>query len=321
MRGVFLDKSSIEPQGVNFSILDKSLSKWNYFDNTSTQSQISARIEQAELVVTNKVPLSLASLNNAKQLKCICVAATGADHIDIEAAKSLGIFVCNIKDYSTQGVAQHTFGMMIALMSQIINYHKLVFEGAWACSEKFCLSDFQTHELYDKTLGIIGYGQIGQSVANIANAFGMKVLVSDRKGVSGTDLRPNRTTFEEVLRHSDIVSLHCPLSTETRDLISEQEFKQMKRSAILINIARGGVVDELALYSALKSKIIRGAALDVLAKEPPTCDNPLLSYSGNNLIITPHVAWNTVESRQRLVNELALNIQAFQQGQKRNALT
>lgn len=315
LRGVFLDKASIDPQGIDFSMLDDALSDWQYFDRTAT-TEIAHRIQNAELVVTNKVPLSREHLLQAKKLKCICVAATGFDHINVRTAQELGIVVCNVDNYSTPGVVQHTFGLMIGLLSQIANYHQLVLQGAWASAKTFCVGDFQTYELYGKTLGIIGYGRIGKSVEKVAQAFGMKVIVAEHK--TALNVRPGRVAFQDMLAQADIISLHCPLSAQTRNLIGAHEIKQMKSSAFLINVSRGGLIDEEALYEALKNGQLRGAALDVLAQEPPSPDNPLLSPQCPNILLSPHIAWNTVESRQRLVNELAHNVAAFLEGQVRN---
>lgn len=321
MRGVFLDKATIEPSGIDFSALESALPDWQFYDQSSNLEEINNRIKAADIVVSNKAPLSVETLKKAlPSLKCICIAATGADHVDVAAAKRLGIHVCNVVNYSTPSVVQHTFGLMIALMSQIVNYYQLVSKGAWAAARRFCLTDYQTRELAGKKLGIIGYGNIGRQVHQVASAFGMEVLVSDRKHVSSERLRADRRPFDEVIAQADVISLHCPLRDETRDLISDAEFLRMKPNAILINVARGGIVNEGALYRALINDRIGGAGLDVLLQEPPSTSNLLLRYDGLRLIVTPHVAWNAVEARQRLVNELALNIKAFRQGILRNTV-
>lgn len=312
---MFLDRGTIQASGIDFSSFDNALENWQHFEATASD-QILQRLQGADLVVTNKVPLGRALLEQVPQLKCICIAATGADHIDIKAAQERGIFVCNVVNYSTPAVVQHTFGLMISLMSQITRYHALVQQGEWARSKRFCLDNYSTNELLNKTLGIIGVGAIGQAVADLARAFGMKVIMSERK--NSVSLRPGRLAFSEVIRDADILTLHCPLNSQTRDMIGAAELSAMKPSAFLINASRGGLIDENALYEALARGIIKGAALDVLSQEPPNSTHPLLSGQCPNLIITPHVAWNAVESRQRLIDELTYNILAFKGGQQRN---
>lgn len=316
MKGVFLDAATIDPCGIDFSPLKQVLPQWQFFDSTSHQSDLRNRIKQAELVITNKVAISEEILNEAKQLKCICIAATGTDHVDIEAAKARHIVVCNVRNYSTSAAIQHTFGLIIALMTNLIAYHNKVQEGAWTEADHFCLRDFQAFELAGKTLGIIGYGAIGQGVAEVAKAFGMTVLLSERKGM--LDSRPGRTLFNDLLKQSDVISLHCPLTNETKNLIDAESFRLIKPTALIVNTARGGVIDEMALFEALKNHRIAGAGLDVLSMEPPLKDSQILTYRGSNLIITPHVAWNTMEARQRLVNELSANITAYLRNEPRN---
>lgn len=316
MRGVFLDRATIQAIGVDFAAFDSALEHWQHFDATKSEAQTLLHLQDAELVVTNKVPLTRYLLTQNPQLKCICIAATGTDHVDLKAAHELGIFVCNVVNYSTPAVVQHTFGLMISLMSQIARYHALVFEGEWARAQRFCLDNYSTNELLNKTLGIIGCGAIGKAVAELAHAFGMKVMIGERK--NSVSLRPGRVPFAELISSADILTLHCPLTEQSRDMIGMPELEAMKPSAFLINTSRGGLVDEKALYEALMHGTIQGAALDVLAQEPPSPLHPLLSSHCPNLIITPHVAWNTVESRQRLIDELTYNILAFKEGRQRN---
>ncbi|MCS5709693.1 D-2-hydroxyacid dehydrogenase [Candidatus Berkiella cookevillensis] len=316
MRGIFLDRATIQAAGIDFTAFDNALEHWQHFDTTTSEAQTLARLQDAELVVTNKVPLTRSLLAQNPQLKCICIAATGTDHVDLKAAHELGIFVCNVVNYSTPAVVQHTFGLMISLMSQITRYHTLVFEGEWARAQRFCLDNYSTNELLNKTLGIVGYGAIGKAVAELARAFGMKVMVSEHK--NSVSLRSDRVPFTELIRSADILTLHCPLIAQTRDMIGAPELEAMKPSAFLINTSRGGLIDEKALYEALMHGSIQGAALDVLAQEPPSPLLPLLSGQCPNLIITPHVAWNAVESRQRLIDELTYNILAFKEGKQRN---
>lgn len=305
MKGVFLDCQTLDQQDLDFSALTSTLADWELFGLTQA-SEIHDRIRDAHVVVTNKVPLSRDALEIAANLKVILVAATGCDHIDLVAAKERGITVCNVAGYSTASVIQHTIGLLINMASSIVDYHQLVIEGAWSEAKQFCLQNYPTFELSGKTLGIIGYGSIGKGVADVARSLGMKVLIAAREN----DQRPDRVPLMRLLPEVDALSLHCPLTEETRDLIDANALSQMKRGAILINVARGGLVDEEALAQALLSSHLRGAAVDVLSKEPPPKNHPLLSRKIPGLIITPHVAWATRESRQRLLDKVVENMKA-----------
>ena len=247
--------------------------------------------------------------------KLICIAATGTNNVDLDAAKKYGIAVTNVAGYSTPSVVQHTFSMLFNLLGNTHRYIANCNNGLWQKSEHFCFLDHSFDEVVGKTIAIIGYGELGQAVAKAANAFGLEVLVAERKGQAP---RAGRVEFEYALQHSDIISLHCPLTENTRGLINQAEFELMKTSALLINTARGGIVDEVALINALKHQKIAGAAFDVLTKEPAKDNNPLIQYKGENLILTPHIAWSSSQSISRLIKQIALNINAFQQGQKRN---
>ncbi len=315
VKGVFLDCQTLDQQDLNFSALTSTLTHWDLF-KTTNRAEIISRIQDAEIVVTNKVPLNAEALQNAQKLRCIVAAATGCDHIDLAAAKAKGITVCNVAGYSTASVIQQTIGFMINMASRIMDYQELVFKGAWSQSKLFCLQDFQTHELEGKTLGIVGCGAIGAGVALVAKALGMKVFIAARKN----DHRSDRLPLKTLLPLVDVLSLHCPLVEETRHLIDHVALSQMKRGAFLINVARGGLVDEEALAQALLSGHLGGAAVDVLSQEPPPKTHPLLSQPIPRLIITPHVAWATQESRQRLLDEVILNIKAFLSHQPRNVV-
>lgn len=220
--------------------------------------------------------------------------------------------------YSSESVAQHTFSLMLALAGSLIHYHNLVQSGAWQRAEGFNLLDYSWNELFGRTLGIFGYGDIGKSVERIAKAFGMKVLLADRKGVA--DLRDGRHDFEEVLQASDIVTIHCPLSDETLGMVGAAEFQMMKDSAILLNVSRGGILDEKALADALRQGVIAGAGLDVVSNEPPRDGNPLLEPDIPNLIVTPHCAWASVEARLRMFEQIAGVIEAFKSGEPINVV-
>jgi glycerate dehydrogenase len=315
VKGVFLDCQTLDQEDLNFSALTSTLKHWDLFQTTHL-TQINDRIQDVDIVVTNKVPLNAEALQNTQKLRCIVAAATGCDHIDLATTKAKGITVCNVAGYSTASVIQQTIGFMINMASRIIDYQQLVIKGAWNQSKQFCLQDFQTHELEGKTLGIVGYGAIGAGVASVAKAMGMKVLVAAR----GNDHRPDRLPLKALLPLVDVLSLHCPLVEETRHLIDRIALSQMKQGALLINVARGGLVDEDALAQALLSGHLGGAAVDVLSQEPPPRTHPLLSQPIPRLIITPHVAWSTRESRQRLLDEVILNVKAFLSYQPRNVV-
>ena len=226
--------------------------------------------------------------------------------------------MCNVSGYSTHSVAEHTFALLLALRRHIHSYHADVAAGAWQRSTHFALLSHPLNDLHDSTLGIFGFGHIGQAVARIAEAFGMKVLVAERKNASA--ICAGRVPFNQMLHEADVVTLHCPLTPDTRHLISEPELRRMKPSSILINVARGGVVDEAALAQALREGRIAGAGVDVLTSEPPSAGNPLLEMAGPNCIITPHVAWASQQALARLAEEIVCNIEAFYAGESRNRI-
>jgi len=314
--GVFLDSETIMQQASDFSALTSTLDKWEFYDTTSA-SVLKERIINADVVVTNKVPLTGEILQQASRLKCICIAATGSDHVDIAAAKALGITVCNVVDYSTDSVIQHTIGLLIALASRIVDYDALIKQGAWVKAKHFCLQNYRTMELAGKVLGIVGYGAIGKGVAQCARMLGMQVQVAARQGQEPS---ADRVSLLNLLPQVDVLSLHCPLTLETRDLIGECELAMMKPGALLLNVSRGGIVNEAALAKALISGHLGGCGLDVSAKEPPLEDSPLFQKPIPNLIATPHVAWSTQEARLRLLNGIAANIRGFLAGQPSNVL-
>ena len=287
---------------------------------TSPQETIHRLAGQA-IAVTNKVVLDRAVLSSpeARDLRFIAVAATGTDIIDREEASRVGVTVCNVPGYATQSVAQFTLALILVLATQSGKYVDAVKAGEWQKSPVFSLLTFPTIELSGKKLGILGYGSIGQAVAQMARGFGMDILVAARPGAAGP-IPQGRIELEQLLREADIVSLHCPLTPETRNLINERSLAQMKPSAFLINTARGALIDEAALIAALQIKRIAGAALDVISKEPPSADHPIILAAKelNNLIVTPHTAWSARESRERLLQEVEANITAFLQGRDRN---
>ncbi|WP_462165163.1 D-2-hydroxyacid dehydrogenase [Pseudoalteromonas xiamenensis] len=278
--------------------------------------QTSERIRDVDVVITNKVILDKEILEAANNLKLVCIAATGTNNVDLAAAKSLGIAVCNVAGYSTPSVVQHTFTLLGNLMTNMHRYIADCQLGRWQQSDMFCRLDYPISELQDKTFVIVGYGSLGQAVASVAQAFGANVIIAEQK--SATSVREGRVAFNDALVMADVVSIHCPLNSQTQNLISTPEFNLMKHSAFIVNTARGGIVDEAALVSALEAGQIAGAALDVLSKEPAQLDNPLCHYQGSNLLLTPHTAWASQESITRLVNEIAKNIMAYNYNEPRN---
>jgi len=310
-RIVFLDRGTL-PVAMRTLALPL---QWQEHESTPPE-QVVERLAHAEVAITNKVPLLAAQLAQLPRLKLIAVAATGTNNVDLDYCREHGIAVCNVSGYSTHSVAEHTFALLLALRRQIHSYHADVAAGAWQRSAHFALLSHPLNDLHGSTLGIFGLGEIGHAVARIAEAFGMKVLVAERK--NATTLRAGRVPFEQMLMESDVVTLHCPLTPETRFLIAEPELRRMKPTAILLNVARGGVVDEAALAQALREGRIAGAGVDVLSSEPPRNGNPLLEMVGANCILTPHVAWASQQAMARLAEEVVCNIEAFYAGESRN---
>ncbi|WMN59164.1 D-2-hydroxyacid dehydrogenase [Pseudoalteromonas xiamenensis] len=274
------------------------------------------RTRDVDVVITNKVVLDKTILEASNNLKLVCIAATGTNNVDLAAAKSLGITVCNVAGYSTPSVVQHTFTLLGNLMTNMHRYIADCHLGRWQQSDMFCRLDYPISELQDKTFVVVGYGTLGQAVASVARAFGANVIIAEQK--SATSVREGRVAFNDALAMADVVSIHCPLNNQTQNLVSTPEFNLMKHSSFIINTARGGIIDEAALVSALEAGQIAGAALDVLSKEPAQLDNPLCRYQGSNLLLTPHTAWASQESITRLVNEIAKNIVSYNQNEPRN---
>ncbi|MFQ5547863.1 MAG: D-2-hydroxyacid dehydrogenase [Woeseia sp.] len=316
MKAVFLDFATMGAEDLDPSPLTDFLPDLQIFDVTP-EELTAERIRDAEFVFTNKIRLDDATLGDAKSLRFIGLTATGTDNIDLSRASEYGIAVCNIRAYCTQSVVEHVFAVMLNFTHSVSQYAQSVRMGEWQNSENFCLLKYPIRELSGMTLGLVGHGELGRAVEKMARAFSMKVLIARRPGAPAAD-DDGRTELRDVLRRADVVTLHCPLTDATRSLIGEEQLHLMKPNAILINTARGGLVDSAALATALKEGRIGAAALDVLPKEPPTAGNPLLDYDGPNLIITPHIAWGTIEARQNALNELAANVDAFLKGEKRN---
>lgn len=317
MKGVFLDFDTVSHEGdLDITELEVVLSPFQAYP-VSTPEQIPERIADARVLLTNKVRVTQAIMDAAPELRLVCLAATGYDNVDTAAARERGIAVCNITAYCTSAVAQHVFSLILSLNQHLDAYRRRMREGDWARSPHFTMLDYPIHELAGRRLGIIGYGELGSGVVRLAEAFGMEVLIAERPGHEGP-LREGRLALDEVLKQSDILSLHCPLTKHTRGLIDADALQKMPRHAFLINTARGAVVDEQALAEALREGEIAGAGVDVLSQEPPVDGNPLLDNDIPNLILTPHIAWGAVEARQRALDEMAMNIRAFSRGEERN---
>ncbi|VAW80853.1 D-3-phosphoglycerate dehydrogenase [hydrothermal vent metagenome] len=389
---VFLDTESLDCGDIDFSELKGLCAEVECWPQTS-KDQCAQRIQSAEIVVSNKVILNETVINSAKYLKLICIAATGTNNVDLQFAKQQGIQVCNVTAYATASVVQHVFAMLTSLQGRLVTQQRSVISKQWSRSDNFCILDYPFSELQGKTIGIIGYGELGKAVANVAKSFGMKVLLAQRPynldqamnlnqeippkqysepvkvnilsqdyhlTQSDTDKQCSDLTqcldsdrvnevshrgdlsqsnesaqkqfpssdnnnvskvpLSDLLERSDVVTLHCPLVEETRGLIGADAFNSMKSSALLINTARGGIVNEIDLLVALKSGSIAGAALDVLENEPPPENHPLFAYQEPNLIITPHIAWSSRESRQRLVDQLVNNVRSYFDGDLLNSV-
>ena len=316
MRGVILDLDTLGPSDLDLSKIYKLPVEWE-IHKLCQPSDVSKLISDADIVLINKSPIGELELQKAKRLKFISIFATGTDIIDLDAAKRRNIVVSNAVRYGTASVVQHVWALILTLTTQLDNYREAATNGRWEDSESFCVMDYPISELHGKILGIIGAGELGLGVAKIAKAFGMDVVFASLTGHQHSRQR-NRIPLQQLLAKSDIVSLHCPLTSLTNRLIGHNELTLMKKTSILINTARGALVDEVALKEALITGKIAGAATDVLSEEPPLDGNILLDKSIPNLVITPHVAWIAKESRQRLLDQVAGNIAAFLAGRPRN---
>jgi glycerate dehydrogenase len=314
MTAVILDYSTMGPD-LDLAPLTELLPDLEVFDATPDEL-VTERIGNAEFVFVNKIRLTRERLQAAANLRFIGLTATGTDNVDLDIARRHGVAVCNIRGYCSRSVTEHVFGVLLMLTHNLHRYDALARSGAWQKASDFCMLDFPVRELSSMTLGIVGYGELGRSVAATARHFGMDVIVAARPG---TDHVPGgRVALPDLLRRCDVITLHCPLNADTRHLLGRNEFEAMKTSAILINTARGGLVDSAALVDALDRGEIGAAAIDVLAEEPPVNGDPLLAYDGNNLIVTPHIAWSTDLARQNAIDELAENVRSFLDGGDRN---
>lgn len=288
------------------------------FYGTSTTEEAAERTKDADIVVSNKVPMSAETLDGAKALKMVCLTATGTNNVDFSYMNSRNIPVANVRSYSTDSVVQHTFAMLFYLLERLPYYDHYVKSGEYARSSLFSHFDYPYHELAGMRFGIIGLGEIGRKVGRIAQLFGCRVCYYSTSGTHKSD-EFERLTLEELLHTSDVVSIHAPLNENTRDLMGEAQFRMMKPGALFLNLGRGPIVVEEALYKALSENWIGGAGLDVLRTEPMRPDNPLLAIQDSNrLIITPHIGWATLEARNRCAREVYENIRAFLRGEARN---
>lgn len=317
MKGVILDIDSLGPEDVDLGPITGLPIEWTIYSNCRPE-QVAERIADAELVLTNKAPIGEQELAAASGLRYIGVLATGTNVIDLAATSTSDVVVSNVVGYGSASVVQHTWALILALATRLPDYNVAVLDGRWAESPFFCLQDFPVKELAGKVLGIVGYGELGRGVAAVGQAFGMDVQIASLPWRHDDD--PERTPFDSLIHQADVISLHCPLTEETRHLIGRRELAKMKSTALLINCARGGIVDEQALVDALEGGVIGGAGIDVLSEEPPVNGNPLLNPEVPNLIVTPHSAWVAQESRQRLIDQVAENIQAFLAAKPRNVV-
>ena len=316
MRGVFLDSATVDRHDLDLDALKSSLPNWSIHRATPAD-KVAEAIQDADIVISNKVVLNRETLQRADALKLICVAATGTNNVDLTAAAEHNITVCNARGYATISVVEHVFSLILALTRHLNDYQTAVNEGRWQTAESFCLLDYPVRELAGQSLGIIGYGELGSAVATMGKAFGMEILVAQRPESTP---RAGRHSLQQLLTQADIISLHCPLTDATRNLIDHGEFSLMGKDTLLINTARGGIVNEIALKKALQSGQIAGAAIDVLSKEPPRHGNPLLDEPIPNLIVTPHIAWAGINARQSLINAVTENIHAFLNGTPHNVV-
>ena len=315
MKIVSLDGAALNPGDLSWGCFEQ-FGEVTVYPRTANEQETVQRIGDADIVLLNKVPITEAILDACPNVKLICCLATGYNVVDTKAAKAKGIPVCNVPAYSTRSVTQFTFGLLLELCHRIGHHDRRVHEGAWAACPNFCFWDTPQMELAGKTMGIIGFGQIGQSVGAVAEALGMRVIAYSRSRRPGVNAE--YVDLDTLLKQSDVVSLHCPLFPETTGLINAETIAKMKDGAILLNTARGPVIDEQAVADALKSGKLRGAAMDVVSTEPISPNNPLLTAP--NCVITPHMAWAPIEARQRILDITTENIRGYLSGSPVNVV-
>ena len=313
---VFLDRNTMGPAvRVTRPRFDH---EWIEYGATAPE-QVADRLARASIAVTNKAPIRERDLAKLPKLKMIAIAATGYDVVDVAACKERGIIVSNVRGYAINTVAEHAFALILALRRGIVGFRQDVINGEWQKAGQFCFFNHPIHELAGSTLGIMGEGIIGQSVARLGQAFGMRTLFAAHKGVQG--LGPLYTPFEEVLEASDIITVHCPLTPNTRNMLGMPEFRKMKKRPLLVNTARGGLVVEADVVQALDEGLLSGIGFDCLTSEPPRPDHPFMPILGRpNVIVTPHVSWASDEAMQVLWNQVVGHIENFHAGQPTNVI-
>lgn len=315
VNSTLLDSETFDLGDIDLQPIRAALPALKIYRSTDADA-VAERLKGAEVVIANKTHLDSSLLEAvADHLRLIVVAATGTNNIDLESAHRLGIQVCNVRNYATPAVVQHTLSLMLALTTHLVDYHHAILDGKWSESRHFCLLDHPIRELAGRKLGVVGFGVLGQAVARVAEVFGMTTLIANRPG--GVP-QVGRLSLDELLPQIDVLTLHCPLTAATEGLIDSRALAMMRSDAIIINTARGGIIDELALADALRRGVIGGAGIDVLTQEPPPSNHPLLSPDIPNLLLSPHSAWGSRETRQRLVHEVALNIDGWKAGTPRN---
>lgn len=314
MDAVFLDYATVDMGDLDPAPLRGTVARLTLHEDTAP-ADVRARLAGAQVAIVNKIRLDAECVAALPELRLICLVATGTDNVDLAACRERGIAVCNLRDYCTDSVAQHVLAVLLTLARRLDRYRALVRDGDWTRSDQFCLLDAPIMDLNDLTLGVIGYGVLGSAVAHHCRLLGMRVLIAARADKAPGE---SRVVLDTVLAQADVLTIHCPLTEQTRGLIDAEAIAKMKPGALLINTARGAIVDSEALADALRSGRLGGAALDVLPKEPPPADEPLLAPDIPNLLLTPHVAWASRRARQHALEEIARNIEAFRAGRERH---
>jgi glycerate dehydrogenase len=312
LKTVFLDYDTVSNGDLDLKPLREASGELILYDSSDTK--IAERIHGADVVLLNKLDLTRELLRGAPRLKLVALAATGTNNVDLIAARELGIGVCNVRAYCTASVVQHVWGLILSLTQHVYEFSRLSQDGSWAKDEAGAVLSQPIRELQGRIFGVVGWGELGRGAARIAEAFGMQVKIANRPGSAP---QSGRVQLDELLATADIVSLHCPLNDATRGLIGARELRLMKPDALLINTARGALIDGAALAAALIAGRLGGAGIDVLPQEPPPDGEPLLNGQIPNLLVTPHIAWAAREARQRCIDEMAANIRDFRNGGRR----
>jgi glycerate dehydrogenase len=312
LKTVFLDYDTVSTGDLDLDALREASGNLLLYESSEAQS--ASRMRDADIVLLNKLQLSRELLSGAPRLKLVALAATGTNNVDLIAARELGIAVCNVRAYCTDSVVQHVWGLILSLTQHVDQFSRLTKDGSWTRDETKAVLSQTIRELHGRIFGVIGWGELGRGAARIAEAFGMRVVIANRPGAPAA---AGRLVLDELLAIADIVSLHCPLNDATRGLIGARELNLMKPDALLINTARGALIDGAALAAALKAGRLGGAGIDVLPQEPPQSDEPLLDSRIPSLLLTPHIAWAAREARQRCIDEMAANIRDFRSGGRR----